>query len=457
MGRRPYNVRHWGPLIVLSGLLLAAALGLSTASAEDCNQRPDGPYDEASFVGSASCAECHRQHYDEWQGSAHAYAVVDPLFWAANEESYQVNGVENFCITCHSPPADLTNPEPVAHAVGQADLFPAAQEGVNCETCHRIFDIQHGSKQLSKCEDYYFGPIPDTSGSPHGAEYSDDFEDPDFCKPCHDVNISNATHDGLVQIEFTNTEWDEANAAAGGDADNVVIPTCQECHMPAYTGPAAEGAVDRVVHRHQFVGVDVAIVPMADAHRQHRAVQELAATAASIDTSVEGSDILVEVRNNVIGHSLPTGSAHARAVWVHLRVVGADGVVYLESGDVDANGDLRDEHSEIDPFGDPWISSGESIFRQYMYDENGEEVLAAYGEVRTVERQMLTSGEIRVIRYSLADLADEPAWPVTVEASLLFRPATNFILRALGLPEEQIERVPTFTLATSTLTIDGEG
>jgi hypothetical protein len=127
--------------------------------------------------------------------------------------------------------------------------------------------------------------------------------------------------------------------------------------MPAYTGPAANYSPDREVHGHRLVGVDVAIVPFADSHRHYRAVQEHASTAASSEASTHGDDVIVKVTTDIIGHDLPTGSAHARALWVHLRVVGADGEGYLESGGRDDNGDLRDDYSEIVPFGDPWFAT----------------------------------------------------------------------------------------------------
>lgn len=439
------------------GLVSFVALAAGHARAEDCRQRAAGEYDPGGFVGPQACAACHPQHYDEWQGSPHAYAVADPVFWYANEQSYEDNGIEHFCVTCHAPIADLVDAEPEGHSTGRTDLLAVAQGGVDCETCHRIFDVTRGVKQLTGCEDHYFGPIADPEGSPHGAEFEPAFEQAAFCAPCHDVKLSNPDNNDLLQIEFTNTEWDEANTAAGGTPTEPAIATCQECHMPSYTGPAAADGRDREVHRHGFAGVDVALIPFADSHRQYRATQDLLRTAGAIDAQVEGRSVRVDVTNLIVGHDLPSGSAHARAVWVHLRVVGADGTVYLESGDVDTNGDLRDAHSEIDPYGDPWIANGESVFREYMYDAEGEEVVAAYGRVVRVERDMLASGEVRSIWYDLdGALPADAAYPVHVDAKLLFRPASNFILREIGMPAEMIELVPTFEMAAAATSIDGE-
>ncbi|GDX82799.1 cytochrome c family protein [Deltaproteobacteria bacterium] len=413
-------------------------------------------YDPATFTNVDECAECHPQHYDEWQGSAHAYAVVDPVFWAGNEISYETNGIENFCITCHSPVSDITNSDPEVHQSSQAEVIPQAQHGVDCQSCHRIYDVTNGGKQLTFCEDYYFGPFADPGGAPHGVEEEDVFTTPAYCRPCHDVNISNETHDGLTQIEFTYTEWAEANEAAGGSDTNAVIQTCQDCHMPTYTGEAAVGWGERELHEHRFAGVDVALLPFADSHQQYRAMQRLLSTAAALSAEQEGNSIRVEVTNKNGGHSLPSGAAHAREVWVHITVAGADGAVYLESGDTDANGDLRDGHSDIDPYGDPWVSSGESAFRQGLYDKNGNEVLAAYGSVTTVERDMLEAGEVRDVIYNLQGLVPaEASYPIAVNVELLFRPAGTYLLRELGLDPALAALVPVTTLAETSFTIDG--
>lgn len=437
------------------GLLSLVLAWSAEAAAEDCRTRARGEYDPATFTNTDTCAECHPQHYDQWQGSAHAYAVVDPVFWAGNELSYETNQIENFCITCHSPIADLTNAEPKLHADTTSELLVEGQRGVDCQTCHRIYDVTDGGKQLTGCADYYFGPFPDPGGAPHGVEEEDVFTTPAYCRPCHDVNISTATHDGLIQIEFTYTEWAEANAAAGGTEAEPAIATCQACHMPAYSGEAAVGWGDRELHDHRFVGVDVPLVEFADSHQQYRGMQDLLGTAGAISAELDGEVVRVAVTNLNPGHSLPTGSAHAREVWVHLSVIGADGTVYLESGDLDENGDLRDEHSEIDPYGDPWISSGESAFRQYLYDKDGNEVTAAYGSVTTVVREMLEAGEVRDVAYNLRGLVPaNAAYPIDVVAELLFRPAANYLLRELGLPAEMAALVPLTTLARTSFSIE---
>ncbi|MES2644334.1 MAG: multiheme c-type cytochrome [Myxococcota bacterium] len=443
--------------------LLAGWLGSprveAAPSADDCRQLPPGAYDPSTFSDPATCAACHPQHFDEWRGSAHAYSVVDPIFWAANEDSFETHELEFFCVGCHSPVANLTTADAsLSHARGPEDLAEPARHGVSCDGCHRVFESRADTHFYTPCADWFFGPIADPlSSAPHGSTYVPEFEQSSFCTSCHNVTadqVDTPEFDG-VSIEFTGTEWTDANNAAGGTATDPAIQTCQDCHMPAYAGTAAVGGPPREVHNHQFVGGDVAMVPFPDSHRQYRAVQDLLQSAASVDLGFDGQTAQVLVTNHIVGHNLPTGSSYTRRVWIHFTVVGADGTVYLESGDVDANGDLRDGYSEIDPWGDPWIANGDAVFRQYNYDADGDEVPGTYERVVTTEHNMLGSGEVRTVEYELdGHLPADAAWPVTVTAELLYRSFPNFVLREHGIDEAVIALVPTFEMARGALVLE---
>ena len=53
----------------------------------------------------------------------------------------------------------------------------------------------------------------------------------------------------------------------------------------------------------------------------------------------------VKVRNGIDGHDVPTGFDGERVVFLHVTVRDAQKRLVFESGDLDPNGDLRDEHS----------------------------------------------------------------------------------------------------------------
>ncbi len=145
-------------------------------------------------------------------------------------------------------------------------------------SCHKLYDVVNGVNQFTHCKDHYFGPIADPlPTSYHASEHSPIHGQALVCRSCHNVeNLNN------VQVEFPYSEGLDANEEAGGEEFAPAIQTCQDWHMPAYTGTAAVGGPERTVHRHTFVGGDVALTPFPDSHRQYRAVQDLMRTAGDI-------------------------------------------------------------------------------------------------------------------------------------------------------------------------------
>lgn len=229
--------------------------------------------------------------------------------------------------------------------------------------------------------------------------------------------------------------------------------------MPAYTGPAATGGPDRTVHRHTFVGGDVALQPFPDAHRQYRAVQALMATAGQITATpvyVEGgfAGADVAVTNLIEGHDLPSGSAFDRQVWVEIYITDHDGNVLVESGTLDENGDLRDWNSELQPESDYWITQRLSVFRSYLSDETGAETFSFIGEATAIEDDSLAAGETRYIRYFAPEIGPDTALPITVETRLLYRPFPPFLLRKIGMDEDLVLSVPIYEIARDTLVVE---
>lgn len=55
--------------------------------------------------------------------------------------------------------------------------------------------------------------------------------------------------------------------------------------------------------------------------------------------------VVVDVTNKISGHSLPTGFTAERQLWVSMEIRDPHGRLVLVTGDLDQNGDLRDEHS----------------------------------------------------------------------------------------------------------------
>ena len=60
-----------------------------------------------------------------------------------------------------------------------------------------------------------------------------------------------------------------------------------------------------------------------------------------------GIEIHAKVSNITKGHNTPTGFTGERLVWLRITVTDTDGKVIFQSGDVDSNGDVRDNESSF--------------------------------------------------------------------------------------------------------------
>ena len=81
--------------------VLAAA-----ARAEKGKEAPIPAVDEETlslYPTAAQCGECHKQIYEEWSSSQHAYASISPMFHAFEQKFQELTKgtVGTFCVRCH--------------------------------------------------------------------------------------------------------------------------------------------------------------------------------------------------------------------------------------------------------------------------------------------------------------------------------------------------------------------
>ncbi len=115
--------------------VLAAA-----AKAEKGKEAPIPAVDEETlslYPTSAQCGECHKQIYEEWRSSQHAYASISPMFHAFEQKFQELTKgtVGTFCVRCHQQVGTQLgeNRETPLWAMSQI-----SREGVSCITCHRV-------------------------------------------------------------------------------------------------------------------------------------------------------------------------------------------------------------------------------------------------------------------------------------------------------------------------------
>jgi Cytochrome c554 and c-prime len=228
--------------------LLAAA-----AKAEKGKEAPIPAVDEetlALYPTAAQCGECHKQIYDEWSSSQHAYSSISPMFHAFEQKFQELTKgtVGTFCVRCH---------QQVGTQLGEKRETPLwamsqiSREGVTCITCHRvaeqygkvngerrvepgkIFDPVYGSGEKSVLKDildnketYSVKTSKDGRGTSihNGMMTNPQLTKSEFCVSCHQVAVNLG-----IKLEIVWDQYRDSPAKSAGI-------TCQDCHMGKIPG-----------------------------------------------------------------------------------------------------------------------------------------------------------------------------------------------------------------------------
>ncbi|MBM4389783.1 MAG: hypothetical protein FJ090_01565 [Deltaproteobacteria bacterium] len=79
--------------------------GVGGAGGHDHGAPENQPYDIDDFDLPENCAQCHPTHYDQWQGSIHAYAATNPVMWVGSQRIGELTESPFNCVGCHAPAA----------------------------------------------------------------------------------------------------------------------------------------------------------------------------------------------------------------------------------------------------------------------------------------------------------------------------------------------------------------
>lgn len=374
-----FFVRTLGLSLVLT--LPIALLGCQLALDFDPNSSETGDLPDLlqdrddtplAFNHPDDCETCHETHVNEWRGSAHAYAMQDPVFRAMVQmgQAATEGKLGQFCVQCHSPTGLATGQSEVFFDDDRGvfdqklDMDPIAMSGVTCTACHSMTQVVEplNARVVYTPNGVLQGPIDNpTPNEFHGSEYNVLFDDslPEFgrlCGSCHSV----VNPKGAL-IERTFPEFLASSAKAEGK-------TCVTCHMPEYIGKASngpdapEGLVDRMVHRHTFVGVDVSLLAPGvfpgDVDMRDRASALLKESAEFSAVYEPVNKVINTSITNLAGHALPSGATAERQMWIELIVTDLANTEVFTSGTLTPEGDLRDgiaEHNSM-PGSDPQLA-----------------------------------------------------------------------------------------------------
>ena len=97
---------------------------------------------EVDFNPPSVCSGCHPQQFEEWSGSVHALALVDPVYQGELLLAYKKAGhdVTRQCEGCHSAAGVVTGE---LNQPGLDGLSEMALAGVSCDVCHSVVGTTH--------------------------------------------------------------------------------------------------------------------------------------------------------------------------------------------------------------------------------------------------------------------------------------------------------------------------
>lgn len=399
----------------------------------------------AEFTDPQTCGECHADKYQEWNGSLHSMAFIDPVYQGELNKAVKAVGheISRQCEGCHSPAGVVTGE---IKGPGVSGLSAVARAGVSCDICHSISALNHdktptkepgnGSFVIKPGEDRSDGPVLIKHGPRLPAEgCGDGFHEcqqtefhakSDLCASCHQV----FHYDKHFPIEATYHEW-KHSLYSQNDIH------CQDCHMVGTETfvKVADTLVkpERKDYRHYFNGANYLLYFLgAQAaekagdkeqagrmmHQYEMAVKRLQNAAELEIEPVYRKGALAEVRVRVknvrAGHNLPTSLSNIRQMWLEVIVKDEKGKIVLSTGAVETDGSLPKDARLFNSDGmgsdmhfavDPWI-------------------ITAFSRHETIPPK-----GYRDVHYGVT--APKGSKKLTIEAKLRYRQADQKIAEAL--------------------------
>ena len=253
---RDYSLRTstWRSVLFASALMLAVLMSVwPTLAADKKVADPHADvFSESSYPSATECAKCHRDTYEEWRSSSHAYAAISPVFHKFEQAINNLAPtIGDFCVRCHATAGTQMGEKREAALWERSQV---SREGITCITCHRVDEAYlkvNGERRIVPGD--IFQPVYGPTGGEGVAKVIKDkdfykvatkegergnqihlsaikFEQLDkseFCGACHQVAVNLG-----VKLEVV---WDQYRASPAYAAGT----TCQDCHMSKEPGKAA--------------------------------------------------------------------------------------------------------------------------------------------------------------------------------------------------------------------------
>ena len=240
------------------------------------------------YSSARECAACHQTIHKYWSESEHSRAASSPVFRAALAQAQagapDPAAVRRECVWCHAPTALVTGDYALEGAI--------AREGVSCDFCHTIADVEMGRAghpfDLAPGR-VKRGPMEYAKTPAHDTAYSLLHKSSaHLCASCHEYRNAQG-----VAVLSTYGEWASGPYPARGQ-------TCQECHMPLVPGTAVAEALkptQRRINLHRMTGGGT----------PSRVETGLQLRFGAVAIGAASADVEVVVTNTGVGHSAPGG------------------------------------------------------------------------------------------------------------------------------------------------------
>ncbi len=331
----------------VQSVLVGLGLGLGA-----CHSQPLDAIED--LENPETCKQCHPQHYDQWSGSMHAYASIDPVFVAMNKRGQREAQLGTFCVQCHAP---------MAVALGLTDgtdfdptTLPPQALGVTCYFCHNVEKIEadHNNGIVLALDQTMRGGTQNPVHSPaHDSVYDKAMDgsllrSSEMCGSCHDV-ITPAPNN--IELERTYSEWQGSLFAMPDPEHPSTEDSCGGCHMQSSTDVIADGPGLDVgtrylgYHEHVWPGIDQAMTPgfpnpdvlLTDMQRDLFQAVTIVAPTPVVGAPTGGVCLvppgILTVRMVAAGpgHMFPSGAAQDRRAWLEVIAYDAAGAVMLDT------------------------------------------------------------------------------------------------------------------------------
>ena len=448
----------------LRGLVLMVAMvGLIVvaSAAGPAGDAALGAYSYDDFEPNEVCAECHTLIAQQYNASmmsqsfTHDWDEIEyfELALPHAEKVEKVAGVKAGCNGCHAPLAFLAGDIPP----NRPSEGTRANEGVSCDLCHSIVgfegDVPFNFNFIVEPGEVQQGVRTGTESPGHEIAVNPFMMSAELCGTCH-----NEKDPWGLWVKATHLEWQESPQAAAGIV-------CQDCHMPPAPGNSAPeaGGVDHPdIRQHLFHGAhDNGKLSGAVEVRIYSDTESASAGGEAVFTAT--------VVNAKAAHSIPSGSAEERLLWLDVTAVDSAGATHhlavdpkgfegeewtIASADALAYQDIGDIQGVENFKGllrDAPVPAGDRIFRLPYLDPEGRMTVAQWNTAAFGPDYRLKPLQAVNESYSWSLPDGIAPGPVTVTATVWYSRVVASVAEYLNIPADEITPVK---MSDHTVTIE---